>query len=84
MITCDSLGQDEAAPLRLYELFLESIRILERRLLLLRCGARVSDGKGPCPFTPRRAIGPLDTLFFVPCTLFLSPKYDTIVSSPMQ
>ena len=23
----------------------------------------VSDGKGPCPLTPRRAMGPLDTLF---------------------
>jgi len=28
------------------------------------CGREVSDGKGRCPLTPRRAIGPLDTLFF--------------------
>ena len=46
--------------LRLGELFLESIRILERRIELSACGPEVSDGEGPprpLP-SPVRAIGP--------------------------
>ena len=43
--------------------FGESSRIRERRVEIVPAGTEVSDGKGPCPLTPRRAIGPLDTLF---------------------
>ena len=48
--------------MQMYELFRLILRISERRVLHLRCGAEVSAGKRRCPLTLRRAIGPLDTL----------------------
>ena len=61
------LVRGRGALFELVMLFLESGGF-EKGAWELGLRPGVSDGKGRCPLTPRRAVGPLDTLFYVSCS----------------